>query len=88
MISSIFGWSYPAGCSGPPDDDDPPEKCPSCDKANYDEEAEEWVCPEAQPFCSAECEEAYNTYIKELAASEAYEQAKHDKLMLEVGGDQ
>lgn len=26
MAHSIFGWSYPPGCSGPPDQDDPPEQ--------------------------------------------------------------
>ncbi len=30
MSRSIFGWSYPPGCSGPPDDSIPPccEECP------------------------------------------------------------
>lgn len=27
MAHSIFGWSYPPGCSGPPDDDSPCEVC-------------------------------------------------------------
>lgn len=30
---SIFGWSYPPGCSGPPDEDrDDFDKCPFCGK--------------------------------------------------------
>jgi hypothetical protein len=28
MSHSVFGWSYPPGCSGPPDD--PPEKSCTC----------------------------------------------------------
>jgi len=87
MSSRNFGWSYPAGCTGPPDDDviDYPEECPTCDKLNFDEEEDgEWVCPEAKPFCSVECELAYDIQMKEQAEAEAYEQAKHDKLMLEV----
>ena len=54
---SIFGWSYPAGCSGPP-----AEGCAEVcvgGKPNWDEEAEEWVCPEAEEFCSVECASKY-----------------------------
>lgn len=31
-MSSIFGWSYPPGCSGPPDDDYEPHslRCKHC----------------------------------------------------------
>ncbi len=54
---SNFGWSYPAGCSGPPDEDYA-ETCP-CGKPNWDEETEEWICPEAEGFCSVECEAKY-----------------------------
>lgn len=47
---SIFGWSYPPGCSGPPDDDRPCEVC----GRNVDD----CICPECpscgevgNPFC-------------------------------------
>lgn len=31
MSRNIFGWSYPPGCSGPPDDDIPePLRCKHC----------------------------------------------------------
>lgn len=33
---SIFGWSYPAGCSSTPYDDEPPEACPQCSADNSD----------------------------------------------------
>ena len=39
-------------------DEDCAEACP-CGKPNWDEEAEEWVCPEAEQFCSVECEAKY-----------------------------
>lgn len=54
----MFGWSYPAGCSGPPEDVEYPEECP-CGKANYDEDTETWLCPEHRGFCSPTCAEAY-----------------------------
>ena len=54
---SLFGWSYPAGCSGPPDDD-VPECCPMCDKPNCDDDGEP-VCAAAPDFCSTACERAY-----------------------------
>lgn len=28
----VFGWSYPPGCSGPPDDDYPDEPQPRCEE--------------------------------------------------------
>ena len=65
-----FGYSYPAGCSGPPDDDGP-EEC-TCGKANADEEGE-WVCAAAPGFCSPECWEAYSAYLKQEAEWEARE---------------
>ena len=37
---SIFGWSYPPGCSGPPDD--PPEKpCGTCQCSESDHDVDE-----------------------------------------------
>jgi hypothetical protein len=29
----IFGWSYPPGCSGPPEEAEPP--CPRCGESPY-----------------------------------------------------
>ena len=40
----IFGWSYPPGCSGPPDDEEP---CPICGLFVL-----ECICPEC-PVCLA-----------------------------------
>lgn len=35
MPHSIFGWSYPPGCSGPPED--PPEiPCETCKHSEFD----------------------------------------------------
>ena len=44
---SIFGWSYPAGCSGPPDDDDP-----FCAVCGGRVDLDQCVCPEC-PICGA-----------------------------------
>lgn len=56
MTRSIFGWSYPPGCSGPPDE---PEDCPACGASNLDH----CVCPEC-PVCESfgdlECYRAHN----------------------------
>ena len=40
MSRSIFGWSYPPGCSGPPDD---PEFCEVCGN-----DVDSCVCPECK----------------------------------------
>ncbi len=64
---SLFGWSYPAGCSSTPYDDDRPEgKCPQCGAINSDEEGTP-VCADAPDFCSVACQETY------LAAEARYE---------------
>ena len=39
--------------------DDLPEECPQCGKPNGTAEGE-WLAPEAQPFCSKLCSDAYN----------------------------
>jgi hypothetical protein len=40
----IFGWSYPPGCSGPPDDDYPCEVCGQF--------VDDCICPEC-PECGS-----------------------------------
>jgi hypothetical protein len=42
---SAFGWSYPPGCSGPPDDG----PC-ICEVCNGDVDRDECICPEC-PTC-------------------------------------
>ena len=52
----IFGWSYPPGCSGPPDYGDYP--CPVCGGKNDDD----CICPECQEcgdFGNPECYEKH-----------------------------
>lgn len=48
-MSRLFGWSYPPGCSGPPDDEEPCEVC-----GHF---ADSCVCPEC-PLCG-ECGSMY-----------------------------
>ena len=43
MSSNLFGWSYPAGCSGPPDEYEGP--CEVCGNA-----VDDCICPEC-PTC-------------------------------------
>ena len=45
MSHSIFGWSYPPGCSGPPDEDEGP--CEVCGL-----EIDNCICPEC-PECES-----------------------------------
>jgi hypothetical protein len=45
----IFGWSYPPGCNGPPNDDEGP--CMVCGK-----ELEDCICPEC-PVCGYQGDE-------------------------------
>src|ERR1700720_3365653 len=42
MSRSVFGWSYPPGCSGPPDDEGP---CAVCGNG-----VDDCTCPEC-PIC-------------------------------------
>jgi hypothetical protein len=72
---SIFGWSYPAGCSGTPYDDDRPEVCPQCGRNNSNEEGEP-VCVDAPDFCSVACQD---TYLAEEAEYERKIDAMLDK---------
>lgn len=46
MRRSIFGWSYPPGCSGPPDEE------PICVICNGNVDANECVCHEC-PVCGS-----------------------------------
>lgn len=50
MNRSIFGWSYPPGCNGPPDDDEGP--CEVCG-----EWIDNCICPECMV-----CSEYGNSY--------------------------
>ena len=57
---SLFGWSYPAGCTGTPyDADDGPETCPVCDAPNWDDDAGVEVYKPDPAFCSKACADAY-----------------------------
>lgn len=68
---SLFGWSYPAGCSSTPYDDDLPQECPQCTAANSDDDGNP-VCASAPGFCSVACQETYldaeAQYEREMAA--------------------
>jgi hypothetical protein len=80
---SKFGWSYPAGCSGTPYDDEGPLECPVCGKPNADEESGEPIYPESPDCCSAECAHTYAGQLREQAQAEAEfaaELERQDKL--------
>jgi hypothetical protein len=57
MTKNIFGWSYPPGCSGPPDDFYDNEHCLRCGEL-LDEDPEENT-PQWRGFCSEDCEQEY-----------------------------
>jgi len=69
----IFGWSYPPGCSGPPDDGD--EVCQVCGKSE-----DNCLCPEC-PVCGTYGDpKCYTDHgmVKsqaQIEAAEAYEKA-------------
>ena len=56
-----------------------PEECPVCGAANYDEDAEEWLCPEHEGFCSKACADKYEEQCKEEHEAELAQDA-HDRL--------
>jgi hypothetical protein len=67
---SIFGWSYPAGCSSTPYDEEDVIECPQCGAANADDEGEPVFA--ADPvFCSAPCRDEHDRIQREQAYAEA-----------------
>jgi len=69
-MSGAFGWSYPPGCSGPPDDY--PEICSVCGKT-----IDDCICPEChecgeigQPLCYEK-----HGLIKTLSQIESFDAA-------------
>ena len=61
MSRNIFGWSYPPGCSGPPDEE--PGPCTQCGRSEYD-----CICPEC-PICESvgdtECYEKHGLKLND-----------------------
>ena len=49
----IFGWSYPPGCSGPPEDEYPEQPCPMC--AQNVDKCECPECPECGDVGNPSC---------------------------------
>jgi hypothetical protein len=47
MSQHLFGWSYPPGCNGPPDDDIPPE----CEECPLDNEGKQCPYEKAEDYC-------------------------------------
>jgi hypothetical protein len=78
---SIFGWSYPAGCSGPPDGDGP-EECPSCGAPNADPETGDWSCAAAPGYCSEACSGLDRDRLRKEAEAEAA-WAEHERSLSE-----
>lgn len=79
---SIFGWSYPPGCSGPPEDSIGPCEC--CGQAVYDCECPE--CPVCSEFGNPKCYHDHGLlYAMEQIHGQAiledsyFEQAKWDR---------
>jgi hypothetical protein len=68
-VSRLFGWSYPPGCSGPPDGADAPEVCPVCGAANATDDGDP-VCVEAADFCAVVCRDQY--VADQRVADDAY----------------
>jgi hypothetical protein len=63
LTMTDFGWSYPPGCSGPPDDDYDDTVCYHCGKdlRPIEEEAgdqSDWPPHLEEGFCSQQCQEA------------------------------
>lgn len=80
MSRSLFGWSYPAGCSSVPGDEpDPPDTCPGCGADNVDADGEP-VNPDDPFFCSAVCAEKYTEQERAAADAEAAERKEEADL--------
>lgn len=57
MSRNIFGWSYPPGCSGPPDDDYDDTICCQCNR-KLPEDSKEGD-PAQEGFCCWACAREY-----------------------------
>ncbi len=81
---SNFGWSYPAGCTGTPyDEDEDPVECPTCGKENWDEEADAPVYPPSPDYCSEACVPAGD--IDYGGRDEGYQGDGEDGCLIRVG---
>lgn len=65
----MFGWSYPAGCTSTPYDDDAPEECPCCGAANADEDGEPVFLADPS-FCSSTCRDGYVNRMRAYGEAE------------------
>jgi len=68
----LFGWSYPAGCSGPPDEEYA-ETCPICGEENWDEETDADKYPADPNFCSEAHALEYGEALAESDAQAAFD---------------
>lgn len=67
---SVFGWSYPPGCSSTPyDDGDIPESCPECHGPNWDFGNDVELYQEDPAFCSKACADIHAKKIGEAEAA-------------------
>jgi len=74
-MRSPFGWSYPAGCSGPPDDYEPYEELFRCDCGAFLPKQEAGT----KEFEDAEeCDGNVKSYDGELFALCGLSDAKHE----------
>lgn len=75
----IFGWSYPPGCSGPPDDNEP-DLCPMCGQPDSLCECEACpVCGEVgNPECYDPTSENYHQMVETEEQRESRAQAEVD----------
>ena len=78
MSRAPLGWSYPAGCNGPPGEDWP-ERCPVCKADNADADGEP-VHPADPAFCSAACAALDNSHARAEAEFESRQLAALDEL--------
>lgn len=61
---------------------EPPEECPVCGKPNSTEDGE-WVCKEAEGFCSKECLDQYMKQQREEADLAAAEYENERRMLLD-----
>ena len=74
---SIFGGSYPAGCSGPPDDG----YVPYCDVCRHD--CDECICPECPECGESGNPKCYPAHGLSLSKAQLTAQAKDDARLKE-----
>lgn len=82
-MPSIFGWSYPAGCSGPPDDENP-----YCEVCGGNVDNDKCICRECPTCGEAGNPKCYEEHGLVKTAKQLESKKKFDAFMEKAAQDE